>query len=350
MRDRLMSLGTCVVLALGMASFWDRPQAASDRTAEGRSPTPQALSELLSAWPGAAPVDAQDFRAEATDRQTHTLVIGPNGSLELKTVSGDITCIAGSGSSATVEVIRRSRGRTDADARLGLAEVRAAVDRQGERATVRAVYPDNRRQPPYSVEVTYVVTAPAGTRIDAGSVSGDVSVQNVRGDVNVSSVSGEVSVDGGGQVSAAKSVSGNVSIRNTTSSGDVSVGSVSGDVRIDQVRAVRLDAQSVSGSIVAHRVTVEGTNLKSVSGVIEFSGPFTAGGRYEFQSHSGDVRVTREGNTGFDLQLSTFSGSLRADPVLNMKTARGSFRGTVGDGSAILVATTFSGNVTVVTR
>lgn len=354
MTRRPILLHTCALMALLLVPMTGGTLASSGHQADGWSAAPETvLSDLLAAWPGAAPpVEGQNFRQEASDRQSHVLAIGANGSLELKTVSGDVTCVAGSGTSATVEVVRRSRGRTDADARQGLAEVVAVIDHQGERAIVTAVYPGGGRQqqPPYSVDISYIVTAPAGTRISAGSVSGSVRVRNIKGNVSASSVSGDVEVEGAAQVSVAKSVSGDVSILNATSTGAVSVGSVSGDVRIDQVRAARLEAESVSGSIEALRVTVDGTSLKSVSGDIEFSGPFARGGRYEFQSHSGDVQVTREGSTGFDLQLSTFSGSFRADPVVNMKEARGSFRSRVGDGSAVVEATTFSGDIAVLTR
>jgi DUF4097 and DUF4098 domain-containing protein YvlB len=350
MKHRLISLGTCAVVALSMMSASGRALAASDRQHDSRATAAQpTLSEMFAAWPGAAPVDTQDYRQEVSDRQTHALAIGANGSLELKTVSGDITCVAGSGSTATVEVIRRSRGRTDADARLGLEEVRAVVDHRGERATVAAVYPSNRRQPPYSVDISYVVTAPAGTRVSAASVSGDVSVRDIKGDLSVASVSGAVTVSGAAQLSAAKSVSGDVSIVNAASTGSINAGSVSGAVRFDQVKAPQIGAESVSGGITVTRASVERASLKSVSGDIEFNGPIARGGRYEFQSHSGDVRVFAQGAAGFDLQLSTFSGTLRAAPIVNMRTgeSRNTIRGTVGDGSAVLVATTFSGNVTV---
>ena len=349
MNHRLISLGTCAVVALSMMA--NGPAlASSDRQADNWPTAAQAsLSELLAAWPGAAPVDSQDYRAEQTDRQTHSVAIGASGALELKTVSGDITCVAGSGTTASVEVIRRARGRTDADAKLGLAEVRAVVDHQGERASVVAVYPTDRRQPPYSVDVSYVVTAPAGTRVSASSVSGDVSVREIKGDLSVASVSGEVMVNGAARLSVAKSVSGDVSVLNSASNGAMAIGSVSGNVRFDQIKAPQIGADSVSGSITVSNAAVERATLKTVSGDITFGGTIARGGRYEFQSHSGDVHVTALGQTGLDLQLSTFSGTLRATPVMNMRTgqSRTTMRGMVGDGGATLVATTFSGDVTI---
>ena len=355
MKHRLITLGTCASMALGLTSAGGRVFAASDRQSS-TTVAQAAVLDQLSAWPGAGfPGDEQDLRAEVSDRQTHTLAIGANGSLELKTVTGQITCVAGTGSSATVEVIRRSRGRTDADAKQGLVDVRADVDHKGERATVVAVYPTGRQpQPrPYSVDVSYVVTAPAGTRVSASSVSGDVSVRGVKGDVSASSVSGDVSIANAAQVGAAKSVSGNVSIVGLASSSAVNVGSVSGTVTFESVKATQVNAESVSGSIsFVNGGTTTGVSFKSVSGNIDYDGEIGKGGRFEFASHSGNVRVTASA-VGFELQASTFSGAIRTEPQQALRSATSSprsVRGTVGDGSAVLVTTTFSGNITVITR
>jgi DUF4097 and DUF4098 domain-containing protein YvlB len=297
-----------------------------------------------------------DFRAEASDRQTRVLTLGTNGSLELRTVSGDITVTAGSGRDVSLEIIKTSRGRTDADAKTGLQEVQVVVDHQGERATVSNVYPEGRRSSPFSVDISYIVTAPAGTRISTSSVSGDVTLRNIKGDISAGSTSGDVHITGAAQVSAAKSVSGDVTILNLTSTAGTRAMSVSGDILLDQVKAQRVDAESVSGSVVATGVTCEHAMLKSVSGDIEYAGGIARGGRYEFQSHSGDVRLTTTGDVGFELQASTFSGELRTEPPsllrsTNVSTGRRgasrSIRGTAGDGSAVIVMTTFSGDATI---
>jgi hypothetical protein len=70
------------------------------------------------------------------------------------------------------------------------------------------------------------------------------------------------------------------------------------------------------------------------------------------------VRVTLTGNTGFELEAESFSGSVRAD-LANFQQQRDTpdrrnrqraVRGTFGDGSASLNITTFSGNVIVARR
>lgn len=325
--------------------------------AGGHEP-PSHAAATQAAAPGLVPgargwasdVEQREFRAEVSDRQTHSLALGPNGWLELKTVSGTITVVAGSAPNVALEVIRVARGRTDEDARRGLAEVRAAVDHQGERATVTAEY-TNRQRPPYSVDVSYTVTAPPGTRVTASSVSGEVTVRRLTGEIVASSVSGDVVVAEGSRATA-KSVSGDVSVVDMKGDGGVAAASVSGDVRLDGITTTRIDAQSVSGEVVATRTSSERVALKSVSGNIDYQGATARGGRYELQSHSGEVRVRAEGPAGFELQVSTFSGDLRTEPATVLRaatTSRRSVRGTVGDGSAVIVATTFSGDVTIST-
>ena len=78
-----------------------------------------------SAIPAARSMQDRDYRAEQIDKQTKTLAIGATGSLELRNIVGDIMVKAGGSRDATVEIVRMSRGRTDADAKLGLERVTA---------------------------------------------------------------------------------------------------------------------------------------------------------------------------------------------------------------------------------
>ena len=65
-----------------------------------------------------------------------------------------------------------------------------------------------------------------------------------------------------------------------------------------------------------------------MSGNIEFDAPLTKGGRYEFTSHSGNVRIVLSGNTGFELDADTFSGSVRSDLPVTLRADRASPIGT----------------------
>lgn len=290
----------------------------------------------------------RDMRSDRTDRRTETLSIGANGTLELRNVSGDITVRTGSGRDVVIEIVRESRGRTDADAARGLTEVQPRIDHRGERASIDVDYPRGGNMP-YQVTVHFEVTAPAGTRLSARSVSGNVSVTGIKGDVAAEVISGNVTIANSGRVSKANSVSGNITLTGIQNDDTLTAGTVSGNVRLTDVQARMVSADVTSGNVRAENVRCNNASLKSLSGTVEFSGRLSANGRYELQSHSGSVRFNADGPVGFTLQASSFSGDIEAGQVSlsSVSKTRGALRATVGDGSAVVVLQTFSGTVTI---
>ncbi len=294
-----------------------------------------------------------EFRAEQVDKQTNRIQLGPNGSLDLKNVSGDIVVTAGNGREVVMEITRLSRGRTDADAKLGLEQVKVEVDHRGDRATVETRYPEQqgRQRSPYSVSVSYNITAPAGTRMNITSISGDVTVKGIRGDVSVDVVSGDIILNGTPRLTNVKSLSGDMTISDVDSDANLTVGGVSGDLTLMRVKCRRLSVNVISGDVSANDISAEGVELKSMSGSVEYGGPILRNGRYELYAYSGDVRLEIGGNVGYDLRAETYSGRIQSSiDIKTSTTSRRALRGTVGDGSAVVVATTFSGNVILTKR
>jgi DUF4097 and DUF4098 domain-containing protein YvlB len=120
-----------------------------------------------------------------------------------------------------------------------------------------------------------------------------------------------------------------------------------------------LEAGSVSGDVRLIGSEVERLEAKSVSGNLEFDAPLTKGGRYEFTSHSGNVRIVLSGNTGFELDADTFSGSVRSDVPVTLRAmgrpeqgrdrslSSRAIRGSYGDASAFLSIRSHSGSVVI---
>lgn len=323
------------------------------RTVRGatRSLSPAGLGPFERAMPAGA-VQNRDFRVVQESRETKTLKLGASGALELKNISGAITVTAGSGTEAVVEIVRVSHGRTDADAKLGLERVTVDVTQVGDRATVRTRYPDERR-PPYSVDVQYHVKAPAGTRLTVSSIGGDITVTDIRGDTSTSTTGGNTTITNS-RVSSAKSVGGDVRLTGTESDGGLDVETFGGQIVLKQIKARRVQAGNIGGSIVAQDIACDAADLGSTGGSVEFAGPLAKGGRYELHSMGGSVHFAPSGGVGYELQASTFSGEIRTEGVAlqvqGTVTGRGpnrSLRGTVGDGSALVILRTFSGSVVV---
>ena len=93
----------------------------------------------------------------------------------------------------------------------------------------------------------------------------------------------------------------------------MNVSTVSGTMTLDQIKCRRLSGSVISGEVHAKDVSCDNAELKSLSGSVDYTGPLTKNGRYELQTHSGNVHVTITGSVGFELQASTFSGQVRLD-------------------------------------
>jgi DUF4097 and DUF4098 domain-containing protein YvlB len=156
-----------------------------------------------------------------------------------------------------------------------------------------------------------------------------------------------------------------------SSTGDVSIGSGSGTLTARGVKARGLEINGLSSDLVLTDIVCDRVTTKSISGDVEFGGRILKGGRYDFTSHSGDVRLRLQNPAGFELNASSFNGEIRSDISLTVHTDpndRGDRRGgdnqrgggsrrgnhslqaTYGDGSASLTVRTFSGDVVLTER
>jgi hypothetical protein len=350
------TLSLLVLTVLSMA-----PEAAQAQP-DQRVRTAAGNAVVISRAPAVARYQRDSGRQEQTDRTTRTLKIGSTGELDVSNIAGDIVITRGGGNEATVEIVKTARGRTVEEAREMLGLVQVDVAERNGRGEIKTRYPsdegrrNNRRN--INVSVSLTITAPAGARVMAHSISGNLKSTDIKGDLTLETVSGNVDISNGGRITSAKSISGNVNILETEAEGTIEAGSISGTVAARRVTARRLSLSSISGNIVLDGVTAERVDAQSMSGNVEFQGPLARNGRYELKSHSGDVRVTVAGNTGFELDASSWSGSVRSDISLtergsdtsNSRGRRRALHGVFGDGSAVLNLSTFSGSIVVAKR
>jgi uncharacterized protein GlcG (DUF336 family) len=293
--------------------------------------------------------------SEQTDRQTRTFNIGADGELDVSNIAGDIVITRAGGNSATIDILKTARGE---DAQNVLQLVTVDIVERGNRVEVRTRYPDsdelrrrNRRN--INVDVMYTITAPQNTRIVARSISGSLSARDISGPLTLESVSGGVTVANAGRMVSAKSISGDVEASDTQVAGTLEAGSISGAVRFRRTTARSATLSSVSGDVVIEDVTCDRVEAQSVSGQVMFSGDLSPNGHYELGSHSGNVQVTISQKSGFQLEATTFSGSIDTQLPLTLRGQgpgpgrRGTVRATFGNGSAMLELNAFSGNITI---
>ena len=301
-----------------------------------------------------------DEREAQTERMTRTVNIGANGEIEISNIAGDIIVTRGGGTAATIEVVKTARGASADEAREMLALVQVDIVERGTRAEARTRYPggdeqrrNNRRN--VNVSVAYNVAAPEGTRIFVKSISGDVSVRDILGGVTLETVSGNVRIANAGRMANGRSISGDIEVFDTKIDGAFEAGTVSGSVRLRRMSARSLTVNSVSGSVEMEDVTAERVGAQAISGDIMFAGDLQPNGRYELTSHSGTIRLAVPASTGFQVEASSFSGSITTDfPVTMVGGQNGrrnrALRGTAGKGGATLDLTTFSGTILITKR
>jgi DUF4097 and DUF4098 domain-containing protein YvlB len=277
-------------------------------------------------------------QAEQTDRQRRTLDLGSPGTLDLFTLSGDITVTPGTGP-ATLETIRRSRARTDGQAKQELDRVRVDVAERAGRVSVRTLYPGSDGRTGADVQVSFVVTVPLATALVAHTIAGDISISGIHGEVRANTASGSITLANVPHVSEAHSVEGTVTISDTQTDRPLQADSIDGDIVLIHVKARQVTASSISGKVTADDVECDQAVLKSLFGTIEYRGLLAPDGRYELRTQS-------------------FSGMIRVDPALHLQesgpprrnltgTIGSSLTGTVGTGRATVVVVTFSGSVTI---
>ena len=297
---------------------------------------------------------------EETDRQVQTFKVGADGALDLSNISGDVRVTGDDGNEIRIEAVKRVRHRDANEARRLLQQLRVEAVQIGGRIEVRTLYPrrnDQSRERGLSARVDYVVTVPVAAAVAVKTISGNAVVAKVNGEVRAETVSGDVSVTATPNVASARTVSGNVMARDVGGANTLSLSTVSGTVTASGLKARSLECGAVSGSIELSGIQVERLLAKSVSGDIEFGAVLAKGGRYEFGAHSGNIRVILASDVGFELDASTFSGSVRSDFPVTLRSqtassrdrrdANRTIRGAYGDAGAILSIKTFSGTVVI---
>ncbi|MCR4341498.1 MAG: DUF4097 family beta strand repeat-containing protein [Gemmatimonadaceae bacterium] len=288
----------------------------------------------------AAALASPTILSAQTDGRTRIDTIVPlnsNGTVDLSLISGTIDVSAWSRDQVKIEATTE-HGRlrfTASRSRVGL-----SVDHEQRQGTYR------------SGRTIYKVVVPRGARLIMQTVSGPITAKGVGGETKAETVSGTIEIEDAGPVSL-ESVSGGVRAKNVR--GDASGESVSGQVILENVRG-DVEAGSVSGPIRLSGITAKSVRASTVSGPIQFAGGVDPAGKYEFESHSGTIRLALPEDAGARLSLETFSGSFRSDfPVTlggndnrNQGFSGRSGEARIGRGNARIEATTFSGSILII--
>ena len=285
----------------------------------------------------AAPMVASAQSIERT--RIDTLVpLNRSGTVDLSLISGTIEVSAWSRDQVKIEASTQEGTLrfTASRSRVGL-RVEHDHDRRGTKHDRRS-----------SGKTIYKVVVPRGARLIMETVSGPITAKGVGGEIDAESVSGTIDIEDARSVEL-ESVSGGVRARNVQ--GGANASSVSGHVTLESVTG-DIDAESVSGPIRLTGIRAKVVSAGTVSGAIQFSGSVDPAGRYDFESHSGTIRLALPADAGARLSLETFSGSFQSDFPVTIEGEPGSpgrsGEGRIGRGNARIEAQTFSGSILII--
>jgi len=285
---------------------------------------------VLVALPAIAGAQRRSFDREYRSRIDTTIAFDKNASLVVSAGGGDVVITGTTGDQLRV------RATSDDD------DIRFDATRSVVELTTARRGSDSR----------FEISVPIGARVTARTQSGDISVRGTRGEVNVTAQSGDIEIDDVSGHLEVRSFSGEVTASNIV--GDVQISTQSGDLQLSNVRG-EIEVSNTSGDISLRSITAKNVRARTTSGDVVYDGTIDPAGRYEFVSHSGDVRLNVPREASAQLTVSTWNGEIESAFPITLKPGEhgiGSstakrFTFSIGSGAARITAETFSGDVTV---
>jgi DUF4097 and DUF4098 domain-containing protein YvlB len=294
-----------------------------------------AAAALLAATAPAAHGQRDRDRDEYASRIDTTIAFSRTGTVELQVTNGEIIVSSWSRDQVRVRATsERSALRFDASPSTLSLGLRSGSSRSGD--------------------TRFDLTVPVGVRVRATTTSGDIRIVGSKGEVEVRTQRGDIVVEDVGRTDI-NAFSGDVEASGIA--GDLRVNVLSGDVQIRQVTG-NVEVKTVSGEIDLRDARSKEVRVGSTSGDITFDGTIDPAGRYELQTHSGEVDLTLPASVGATLIVSTYSGEIDSDFPLTLLPGQygeasghgKSFTFTLGRGGARITAESFSGDINIRSR
>jgi DUF4097 and DUF4098 domain-containing protein YvlB len=262
-----------------------------------------------------------------------TVHLNLRGTVDLSLVSGKIT-VRGWELADVKVVASTENGVLRFDASPNRVTLRVEQGRDGVRSRGNA---------------SYDVSVPRGTRLMMHAASGAITASGSQGEVSATTVSGAIDISDARRQVDLESVSG--PIRALQLAGDLRAQNVSGSVRAENVSG-RVEAWTVNGAVRLMGGRSNDVRAETVGGDILYAGQVATGGTYDFESHSGTIRLTLPASAGVQFRLETVSGSVQADfPFETTAAGRdrksGHVEFTIGDGRSKATARTFNGRIVI---
>ncbi|MEA2661607.1 MAG: hypothetical protein QOH08_1179 [Chloroflexota bacterium] len=238
-----------------------------------------------------------DFGGEEySETVERDFAVGPLPGLHVRNVSGDTKISVGEDGKIHVTARKRVRGTSEERAKRLLENVEVRMEQEGSDVLLKPhLYEQDRGWADLfrggRVAVDFEITVPREVRLEAHTVSGDITLAGTRGPMDIQSVSGEL-------------VIGDVQ-------GPMRLKTVSGDAAVTEF-AGQLVANTVSGDLTFKSVRLHGSDIVTVSGDVRIDGELDKDREHRMKTISGDVDLHLTGGS-YDVRFSSMSGDLDSE-------------------------------------
>ncbi len=285
------------------------------------------------------------------------------GPVELSIRSGSGRIRVSPGAGDTVRIAARLRADNawfsgDVGARIREIEKNPPVAQAGNSIQVGRFADENIAN---HISISYDVTVPSQTNVNARTGSGSIDIGDVGGTVDANTGSGSVAIGrvagavvagtGSGSITVTgagslKAHTGSGSIRASAIAGAAAASSGSGSVHVAQNGKGDVDVSSSSGNVVVTGVN-GAAHVSASSGSIEVDGRPT--GPWDIRSSSGGVTVRIPADAQFDLDARVSSGRIETTHPITMTGTidKQRLQGKVRGGGPLVVVRTSSGGIRI---
>lgn len=196
-------------------------------------------------------------------------------------------------------------------------------------------------------EADLKIQIPRESELNVTAVSADVITSGVLGGQHLNTVSGSIKADIG-RSAAAKTVSGDISLRGNGKTTEIHVSSISGAIHVEHGGG-DVEGNTVSGDFNIQVDQGHSVRSRTTSGRIVIQGSLAKGADVDAQTVSGDVKLHAVPDDGYNYELSTFSGDIRncfnVEPEKPRYGPGEHLNGTRGNGSVHVRVKTMSGYI-----
>jgi DUF4097 and DUF4098 domain-containing protein YvlB len=281
--------------------------------------------------------------ARAEGKFDRTLTVNGAVNLDLTTGSGEVTIKTGSANEVVIHgrVYSNDWFGGNAESAVRSVESNPPITQSGNSIRIGFNLPEDAK---HHVGISYEITVPPDTTLDAGTGSGEISVENVRGSAKLHTGSGSIRAHDLGPNSRMETGSG--SIRADAVAAPTFASTGSGSIQGDLTGSGDVDVHTGSGNIEMRGVN-GGLRARTGSGHINADG--NVKGSWQLHSGSGGIRLALGSTGGFNLNVHTGSGSIHSELPITVQGTIGKreLRGSVRGGGPEVEVQTGSGDVEI---